>query len=83
MNSLKQFFNGFKNGMADFGKNIALIVQSALLLIVYLVGVGLTSLIAKIFSKRFLDKELSKTRVSYWSNITAKKESFEQHYRQF
>ena len=62
MRELKQFFRGFKRGLRNFGYNIALIINSILLSLVYLVGVGLTSIIAKIFGKHFLDMKLSKKK---------------------
>lgn len=83
MNSLKQFFSGFKKGMYDFGQNIAIIINSALLLIVYLVGIGLTSIFAKVFGKHFLETKISKKRETYWSDLNIKKKPIETYYRQF
>ena len=54
MKELKQFFKGFKKGMRNFGYNIALIINTLLLSLVYVVGVGFTSVIAKLFRKHFL-----------------------------
>ena len=82
MNELRQFFNGFKKGMSNFGHNIALIINTILLTFVYLIGVGLTSIIAKIFRKHFLETKLSK-KDSYWSDLKLKKKKFEEYYRQF
>ena len=83
MNSLKQFFSGFKKGMHDFGQNIAIIINSTLLLIVYVIGVGLTSILAKIFGKHFLETKISKKRETYWSDLNIKKKPIETYYRQF
>lgn len=49
--SLNIFYNGFK----EFSKVIITTVNFILLSIVYILGVGLTSLIAKFFNKHFLD----------------------------
>jgi len=57
---MKPFYRGFKRGMRIFGENIALIINTFLLTIVYLIGVGLTSILAKITGKHFLDTKLSK-----------------------
>ena len=81
MKGLKQFFRGFKKGMADFGYNIALIINTVLLTIVYLLGVGLTSIFAKALRKHFLEMKLSND--SYWSDLNLKKKSMEGYYRQF
>ena len=81
MRTLKQFFKGFKKGMGTFGSNIALIINTLLLFFVYIVGVGLTSIIAKLFRKHFLETRLSKD--SYWSDLNLKKKPIEKYYRQF
>ena len=83
MKELKNFFKGFKKGMGDFGQGITSIVNSALLLIVYLMGVGFTSIFAKIFHKHFLDRKLSTKDKTYWADLSLKKKSIEKYYRQF
>jgi hypothetical protein len=63
------FFNGFLAGFKRFSLGVAIIVNFILLFIVYLLGVGLTSLTAKIFRKHFLDiapKHRGKSIKSYW-----------------
>lgn len=82
MRELKQFFGGFKKGMGNFGQNIALIINTTLLFFVYIIGVGFTAMIAKIFGKHFLETKLSK-KDSYWSDLKLKKKSIEKYYRQF
>ena len=78
----RRFLVGFREGMKDFGHGIALIVNSFLLAIVYLVGVGFTAIFAKLFRKHFLDMKLSK-KETYWSDLNLKKKSMEEYYRQF
>ncbi len=80
---LKNFFKGFKKGMSDFGQNITIIVNSILLTIVYIIGIGITSIIAKIFKKHFLDTKISKEKKSYWSELDLKKKPLDNYYRQF
>ena len=82
MNELKQFYKGFRKGMGNFGFNIALIINTILLTIVYFIAVGLTSIVAKIFEKDFLETKLSK-KGSYWSDLNLKKKKIEEYYRQF
>jgi len=82
MRELKQFFRGFKKGMGNFGYNISLIINTILLTFVYLIGVGLTSIFAKIFGKHFLE-EKSPKKESYWSDLKLKKKPIEEYYRQF
>jgi len=81
MKKSKQFFNGFKKGVKGFSDNISTIVNFALLSIVYLIGVGLTSITAKIFNKHFLD--MKKKKGSYWHNLNLKNKEIEEYYRQF
>jgi len=81
MKELKQFIKGFKKGMGNFGQNIAIIINTLLLSFVYFVGVGPTSIVAKIVGKHFLEIKLSKS--SYWSDLNLKKKSIEDYYRQF
>ena len=83
MNILKQFYEGFMSGIKSFGHDIYITINSALLLIVYLLGVGFTSLFAKILKKHFLDTKISKGVKSYWSDLDLKKKPLEKYYRQF
>lgn len=82
MDSIRSFLVGFKKGMNHFGDNIATIINTVLLSIVYLIGVGLTSLFAKIAKKNFLDINLEK-KDSYWSDLNLGKKQIKEYYRQF
>ena len=82
MRKAADFFSGFKNGFSLFGHNISLIVNSALLFIVYIIGVGITSIIAKIFGKHFL-KIKEKEKNSYWEYLGLGKKDTDEYYRQF
>ncbi len=75
------FVSSFKKGMQGFGQTITIVVNSILLSVVYLVGVGITSIIAKIFRKKFLELQL-KNQESYWVTIKKTKNK-EDYYRQF
>lgn len=81
MNKIREFISGFKKGTTSFGENLATIVNSVLLTFVYLVGIGLTSLAAKLFKKSFLDLEPKKD--SYWTDLNLGKKPTEEYYRQF
>lgn len=78
---MRKFFSGFKEGFKEFGHNIQIIVNLFLFSFVYFFGVGITSIIAKISKKEFLEKDLGKE--SYWSELNLKKEGKEKYYRQF
>ncbi len=78
------FLMGCKEGMHLFGQNLALIVNTILLSAVYLIGVGPTSLIARLVGKRFLETKLRKGKNdSYWQDLSLKKRPMEEYYRQF
>jgi len=78
---MKLFFKGFKSGIKEFGSNVGIIVNSILLSVVYFIGIGITSLLAKLFKKHFLDTE--QKRDTYWNNLNLKKKPLKEYYRQF
>lgn len=74
------FFRSFKKGMENFSKNISTLVNFVLLSFVYVIGVGVTKIFAKIKKKHFLD--MSK-KDSYWNELNLGKRPKEEYYRQF
>ncbi len=70
----------FKKGMHNFAELVAVIVNSALLLLVYVVAVGPTSLVARLAGKKFLD---TSKKESYWVKLDLKKRPIKEYYRQF
>jgi len=80
---MKTFFKGLKKGMHNFSSNITIIINTILLTIVYLIGVGLTSIVAKIFKKHFLENKIQKEKESYWHDLNLKKKPIEEYFRQF
>tara|TARA_Y100000034_G_C6837309_1_gene378500 strand:- start:62 stop:298 length:237 start_codon:yes stop_codon:yes gene_type:complete len=78
---MKTFFRGFGKGMKEFGQTISTVINTILLLPVYFVGVGFTSIFARILKKRFLETKMSKD--SYWSELNLKKKEMKEYYRQF
>lgn len=77
------FSSGFGKGMKDFGLTLSVLVNSILLLFAYLLGIGLTTLIAKITGKHFLELKLDKETKSYWSDLNLKRKQIKEYYRQF
>jgi len=78
-----KFFKGLKEGQKSFGEDIAEIINLILLGIVYLIGVGLTFIIARIFGKHFLELKIDKNRKSYWGDLKIGNLKKEEYYRQF
>ncbi|MBI3032858.1 hypothetical protein HYY69_05250 [Candidatus Woesearchaeota archaeon] len=83
MSNFKLFFRGFKKGTTLFGYTIAGIVNTLLLMIAYVLGVGITSIIAKICKKHFLELKLNKQAKTYWQDLNLKTSSREEYVRQF
>jgi len=82
MKKIPQPLSEFKEGMFEFGQTIAIIINSVLLLLVYFIGVGPTSVIAKLAGKEFLDTErIGKT--TYWVDTDSSNRSDESYYSQF
>ena len=77
------FVKGFKKGALDFSHTISIIVNSVLLSVVYLLGVGFTSLFAKFKKKHFMDMKVSKANGTYWSDLNHHKKQLQDYYRQF
>lgn len=80
---IKQFGEGFKQGQKEFGESIAIIINSILLTLVYLIGAGLTSITAKIFRKKFLDLNINRKLKTYWQDLNLTKQPIKEYYRQF
>tara|TARA_B100000315_G_C14254766_1_gene441364 strand:+ start:424 stop:657 length:234 start_codon:yes stop_codon:yes gene_type:complete len=75
------FFKGVKTGFTRFGHHIANIVNFILLLIVYVIGVGLTSIVAKVVKKHFLD--LGKEKKSTWVKNKLSTRDYDEYLRSF
>lgn len=82
MKEIKSFFRGFQNGLRNFSVIIISVVNFILLLIVYIFGVGLASIFAKLFNKHFLDMKTDK-RKSYYTERRIGKEEISSYYNQF
>ncbi len=76
MNIFKIIFNGLK----WISNILTSIINFILLSVVYFIGVGITSIIAKIFGKVFIETKNKKS--SYWIDLKSKTEK-DDDYRQF
>lgn len=83
MSGFKDFASGFKKGFMEFGHAISTIVNTVLLVFVYIIGVGPTSIVAKLAGKRFLEMKIEKEKESYWSELNLKKKETKDYYKQF
>ncbi len=78
-----KIIDDFMDGQKMFGEDISRIVNTVLLTIVYILGVGLTSIVAKLAKKNFLDLKINKETESYWSELNLGKSPMQEYYRQF
>jgi len=83
MNFAKEFLEGFVQGFKKFGLKFSNFVNYILLSIVYFFGIGLTSIVAKLLGKNFLDLKPKSRGESYWVIREIKEQTLEDHYRQF
>jgi hypothetical protein len=79
---MKYAWTQFTSGMHEFGSLIAIIVNSLLLSIAYVVGVGPTTLISKFFGKKFLETRLTSESSTYWNDIEQKPIRMDDYFRQ-
>lgn len=80
---IKSFLKGIKSGQKKYGESISAIINSVLLSVVYIVGVGVTSVFAKVLGKHFLDLNFKKPQDTYWEELNLGREDLEKYYRQF
>ena len=81
--AIKHFFLGFWDGVKRFGLRMSKVTNFVLLVPVYFLGVGVTSIIAKIAGKRFLLLKLSKNKKSYWEAYNIGREKEEEYYKMY
>lgn len=79
---MRAFFSGFKEGFQEFGHNLNTLINTVLLTVVYIIGVGLTSVAARLFGKRFLVTEPSDDE-TYWQELNLETKEMEEYFRQF
>lgn len=73
--------NSFLKGFKEQGENISILVNSILLFIVYIVGIGITSLILKLFRKEFLS--MKKYDESYFEDLNLGKKEYDEYLKQY
>lgn len=81
MAKIKQMFDELKEGSKMFGELISAIINLLLLTFVYFIGVGLTSIFARLFGKKFIDNKT--TQNSYWEELNLTTRQLSEYYRQF
>lgn len=80
---IKYFFQGFKEGQKLFGEAVFGIFNFLMLTLVYFFGVGLTSIMAKLSKKKFLEENITPQNQTYWEDLNLNKHPLQEYYRQF
>lgn len=81
--SSRQFFRYVRDGAEFFGETIGTAVNTVILFAVYIIGVGLSALLAMAFRKQVLDMDIDRERASYWHGIPVEEKTPEEYVRQF
>jgi len=80
---MRDFLKGFGTGTRDFGHHVGRVVNTSLLVVIYFLALGPTSIIAKIKKKHFLKLSLDKNTQTYWEDLNLGKKPTEKYYKQF
>ena len=84
MDNARNLMNAYNPNFIGFNNLIRNTVNFILLSVVYFVGVGPVSLIAKLTGKKFLDLKPTKLhQKSYWKENKVTKQKFEDYTRSF
>jgi hypothetical protein len=75
------FWNGLKQGFRAFSANINAVVNTVLLSIAYVIGIGVTALVAKVAGKKFLTMQRAKG--TYWKPVQKREQPLDEAFRQF
>jgi len=79
---LKKIFKAIKSTLEPIAKAISSIVNLILLALVYFIGIGIVSIVMKLFGKHFLELK-KKNRSSNWQEHRVTKQPLENYYRTF
>ncbi len=79
---IKKHFIDVSAGFHAFGRSISTVVNTMLLGMVYVIGIGAAAVIARMRQKHFLDMAIDR-RASYWLDLDLKKKPREEYDRQF
>ncbi|MBS3136886.1 hypothetical protein J4232_00505 [Candidatus Woesearchaeota archaeon] len=79
----RKIWEVIKKGFLTFSHFIQTVVNTILLTIVYFVGIGLTSIISKLFGKHYLELKLNKDAKSYYKECMSTKKPKEEFYRMY
>ena len=76
-------FKGFTKGFKELGESVNKAVNTVLLSIVYIVGVGIVSVIARIQKKKLLLLKHEQKKETYYQGLMLSSKPKKEYYRQF
>jgi len=79
---MKMILRGFTKGFQRIGHNITIIVNTTLLFIVYVFGVGISWVLIRTFGKHQLELKQHNGE-TYWHDLHLGKKKMEEYYKQF
>ncbi|HPL95313.1 MAG TPA: hypothetical protein PLF15_00830 [bacterium] len=74
-----EFLSGFK----QFSGHITILINTVLLFFAYIIGVGFSSIFAKIAGKNFLTLNIDSNKKTHWSKLNLTKKEFNEYLKQF
>ena len=83
MENLKLFFNQIKLGFKEFGEVLSFLINTLLLFLVFVLGIGIIAIIAKLLKKKFLDLYPDKNLKSYWVSKVNRNKNLEDSVKPF
>ncbi|MBS3083554.1 hypothetical protein J4423_02010 [Candidatus Pacearchaeota archaeon] len=83
MSELKSIINEFHQGQKMFGEDIARLVNSVLLTVVYFIGVGITWILTCFNKEEILELKINPGAGTYWKDINLTTKPIKEYYRQF
>ena len=75
------FLVGFRKGFTAFGHRVNDVITFLVLVPVYFIGVGITSIIGRLAKKKFLD--INPSGDTYWINVDEKEDTLDDYRRSF
>lgn len=79
----RALFQVFQEGFRAGGESISIIINTILLTLLYILGIGATSLGVKIYRKNLLDMKIDTSKHSYWEDHPVSGANIEDYYKQF
>ena len=83
MGKIQLLFSGIYTGLGKFGSIVSSIINLIFLFIVFVLGIGVVSLIAKLVGKKFLTIKMDKKLNTYWQDTIMTKRKKEDYYKPF